>query len=405
MKVFEQLQAASFKGFSFLVESEQAISGKKVVLHEYPNSNKRFAEELGVIPLTFNIPAIVHGDINLRRRFEQLLKEPGLGTLVHPIYGTVDVIAGEYSVSSNQSEIGQFRFNLSFYRTEENITPSIDEVSGTQITSGVDAVSDTVGAAFTEQYIEPTFVDSVIAARDKVDTFFATMQEQASALVDPVVTTLSAFNTLTASFRNGITTLVQNGENLKNALESTFLEFSNLVNYPEDLADAWNSIIDFGFDDEAISNTTIKRTEISTNNESINDYVQIQALARSYEAAVYTSYKTDVELNTRQETIEDNFKRIMVCRITPEALTIRNLIPLQADVRSAAYVLRTNFKKAMQRLLQNVWRVVTISPGRSSLFLTTFRYYGNFDNLDLLSTLNPEVRHSCILDSIKAVAQ
>lgn len=411
MQVFEQLQAASFKGFSFLVGSETVESGKKIAVHEYPNSDKRFVEELGTLPRTFSFPAIVHGDISLRLRFEDLLREEGLGTLVHPIYGTVEVIAGPYSVTSNQTRVGEFVFDITFYVSETNITPAVESTSKAQITSQVDTVSSATGDALVSKYVEPTFANSILDARDKVDAFFATMEQQAAALTSPITSNLSAFNSLMASFRGGVTGIVQTAANLRLALDDTFLEFSNLVNLPAELADAWESIIDFGFEDEPISNTTVKRAEISSNRATINDYVQVQALARSYEASVYTTFQTDDQLTEDKTGIEDNFQRIVVANADPsievaagEIATAEKIVS-DPDTRTALHALRALYLDASNQLAQNVWRVVDIAPGKTSLFLTTYRYYGDDDNLTLLQTLNPGVNQAGHTEVIKAVTR
>lgn len=403
MTVFEQLQSASFKRFTFLVESETASAGKKVIAHEYPNSDKRFAEELGARPYTFTIPAIVHGDVNLRRRFEQLLNEPGIGTLVHPVYGTLNVMAGAYTVASNQTRIGEFRFNLTFYATDDNVTPSVDLPSNSQVTDKVDDVSKATGDALENQYIDPTFVDSFNAAKDKVDAFFAAAQAEAAKIKNPITQNLSSFNSLLNSFRSGVSGIIQSASNVREALESTFLELSNIANLPADLADAWDALIVFGSDDELIENTTVKRDEIINNRNTINDYIKIQSLARSYEASVYTEFQTDIELIAEREEQEENFIEITLAGITPDSIAESALIVLQPNVRDNIFTLRSIYNDVSAQLLQNTWRVVELTPGRTSIFLMSYRYYGNDDNVSLLQTLNPQMNHALLNTEAKGV--
>jgi prophage DNA circulation protein len=411
MTVMDQLQAASYKGFSFLVGSETTSAGKKIAVHEYPNSGKRFVEELGILPQTYTFPATVHGDVSLRLRLEEILNESGLGTLVHPIYGTVDVVAGPYSVSSNQTRIGEFTFDLTFYVSETNVTPSVETTSQTQITSQVDTVATSVGDALEATYTEPTFTDSVLDARAKVDTFFATMQQQAAALTSPITDKLSDFNSLMTSFRGGVTGIVQTASNLREAVDSTFLEFSNLVNLPADLSDAWASIIDFGSTDQAISNTTLKRAEISGNRTTVNDCIQIQALARSYEASAYTSYLTSDQLANDKARIEDDFQRIAVdaadpvVDVTTPGVTVASRLIIDPETRNSLHTLRALYEDTTKQLQQNAWRVVDIDPGITSLFLASYRYYGDTDNLELLQSLNPGINHTRSIDTVKAVTR
>ena len=106
MSVLEQLQPASFRGIPFLVNAETKTGGKKTVTHEYVGSDKRFTEELGLLPPSFSIEAVIHGNeaISTRLLLEDALDEPGLGILVHPVYGAIEVKSTIYSVNSNQTK-------------------------------------------------------------------------------------------------------------------------------------------------------------------------------------------------------------------------------------------------------------------------------------------------------------
>ena len=50
---------ASFKGFEFLFLTETTSSGKKTISHEYPNTDKRFVEEVGIIPKKIQMKKIM----------------------------------------------------------------------------------------------------------------------------------------------------------------------------------------------------------------------------------------------------------------------------------------------------------------------------------------------------------
>lgn len=405
MTVIEQLQAASFKGFSFLVNTERSESGKKLAVHEYPNSNRRYAEELGHLPPTLTINAIVHGDINARLRFEQILREPGLGTLVHPVYGTLEVMAGIFTVNSTQTRIGEFLFVITFYTTEENVTPSVNLVSGTQITTGVDTVQTALGNALETTYKSPTFVDSLNTAADKVGTFFTLIEQGSQKITNPITRNLSAFNNVLNTARAGVFTIVQSAVNLRSAFESTFTALVNIADTPADLKDVWDDLFDFGSDDTTISNTTVKRQEIIDNRNAINDYIQIQALARAHETAAFIDYQTDTELLTSQSNLETEFARILLTRITAQSIQESKLLALDADVRKYINSLRNDTKKVLELALQNVWRVVNIGPLKSTMFLTAYRYYGNVDDLDILIDLNPDANVAGFNQTLKAISR
>lgn len=405
MTVFENLQEASFKGFAFLVNTESNASGKKVVVHEYPNSDKRFVEELGQVPSTFTLNAIVHGDINLRNRLEQLLREPGTGTLVHPVYGIIDVMAGDYSVASNQRSVGEFNFSIVFYVTEQNITASVDTAAISQITAAVDTMRESTSTAFKAIYTAPTTADNFNDANAKVTAFFTAIEQSVNTITEPVTKNIESFNTLVDAALSGVSTLVQDAESLSEAIDSVFVSAANVANTPADLLDTWKSLTTFGNDDDTLSNTTVKRQELIDNRAALNDVIQINALGGQFESASFKSYRTDTELAEEQASLNDAFGTIVVDRITSTELQRSKLIALDSDVREAVHNVRDISRKIFEGVAQNVWRVVDIDQNKSTMMLTAYRYYGDLSTINLLSDLNPDVNHAGFAGTIKGLSE
>ena len=157
MGVFEQYQGASFRGVPFLVPNESENTGQKSVSHEYPNSDERFVEQLGLIPSTFRMDAIIHGEnaIQERIRLKEALDTPGLGDLIHPIYGTVRVKALPYSIKSTQTRMGEFIFSLEFARSKENVSPSPDTPTSQSVTQIALETAEAITVALAANYVEP----------------------------------------------------------------------------------------------------------------------------------------------------------------------------------------------------------------------------------------------------------
>ncbi|MEM7674700.1 MAG: DNA circularization N-terminal domain-containing protein, partial [Myxococcota bacterium] len=113
----QQLSAASFKGVQFFVRSEeQTDNGRRIVLHEYPNSDTRFVEDLGLVPTKFSVDAFVFGENyqDAQRELESVLNEEGPGQLILPTFGGFEAYALPYTVSAGQTEVGEVKFKLSF---------------------------------------------------------------------------------------------------------------------------------------------------------------------------------------------------------------------------------------------------------------------------------------------------
>ena len=115
--IAEKLQPATFRDVPFLVPGESNVEGRKVAVHEFVNSDRRFIEDLGAAPSKFRVTAIVHGTTAIQDRdaLRAALSLPGIGVLVHPSYGRQEVVVeGTYEVSSSDLRLGEFQFNIHY---------------------------------------------------------------------------------------------------------------------------------------------------------------------------------------------------------------------------------------------------------------------------------------------------
>jgi hypothetical protein len=125
-----QTVPASFRGVQFRIRDEvQDEAGRRVILHEYPNSNQRFVEDIGQIPPVFKIEAFVHGAdfLSRARALENALNTEGIGELIMPVFGTVEAYALPYRKSSTQANVGEIVFSLEFALGRPTSGPSEQE--------------------------------------------------------------------------------------------------------------------------------------------------------------------------------------------------------------------------------------------------------------------------------------
>lgn len=151
----EDLQAASYRGVPFDVEGDSGTFGRRTQVHEYPQRDKPFAEDLGRATRQFDITAFVIGDDYLQRRDALLaaLEAEGPGALVHPWYGELQVNVREPArVSHSRFNGGMCEIALSFVEAGELEFP---------------AAADSLGA----RTLLATDATGVAAAQDFADTF------------------------------------------------------------------------------------------------------------------------------------------------------------------------------------------------------------------------------------------
>ena len=78
----EQLQKASFRGVPFEVTAASLTAGRRTVVHEYPQRDKPYVEDLGRASRKLTIKAFVVGSDYLARaqRLLAAIEKPGPGT-------------------------------------------------------------------------------------------------------------------------------------------------------------------------------------------------------------------------------------------------------------------------------------------------------------------------------------
>lgn len=118
----DKLREASFRGVPFNVEDDEGEFGRRVQVHEYPNRDKPFTEDLGRATRRLTINAYLVGNdyFEQRDRLISAIETAGPGTLVHPYYGELKgSIDGGVKVSHSQQEGRMCRVSFQFVESGE----------------------------------------------------------------------------------------------------------------------------------------------------------------------------------------------------------------------------------------------------------------------------------------------
>lgn len=397
--IIDQLQQASFRGVPFLVPSESKTGGKKTVVHDYPGSDRRYVEELGVQPPEFSLTAVVYGAnaIQRRRRLEQALEQPGLGSLIHPSLGSLDVVALSYTSDSSDSEIGKFTFRIEFSRTESNISLNAAGITAGTISSFADVARSQIDAVFPTVYGNPRFLSNLSNLSELSQDISGLISDTISTVQNPSLPNLTLLANRIGRFDNTVDLDVRSGANIVSQLRSLYNVVLNVAGDPKNSLQFWEPFLNFGEDSIVPPRTTAKRIELADAQRSLFWHTRVNALVGSYESAAFSDFGTvdDVvttrkELNTAYAAIMENtcgcFKR------------------LNSETRTALSQLRNATRRVLDDKVENAWRVVTVEPGRTSLALLNYRYYESLNNLDQLRGLNPTINYSSSEQPIQAVS-
>lgn len=145
------LRAASFRGVPFEVEDEEGDFGRRVQVHEYPNRDKPFTEDLGRATRRITINAYLVGDDypEQRDRLIAAIETEGAATLVHPYYGEMKGnVDGTVRVSHSKGEGRMCRVSFQFVESGELSFPTAGVASGQVLDSAVDKLEAATGISF-----------------------------------------------------------------------------------------------------------------------------------------------------------------------------------------------------------------------------------------------------------------
>lgn len=110
----DQLRPASIRGVPCFVADAGMEAGRRLQVHEYPQRDKPWAEDLGRATRSMALTVFVVGNgyIEHANRLLEALEAEGPGTLVHPWLGTMQVSFGISRVSFKTQDLGYAEFQI-----------------------------------------------------------------------------------------------------------------------------------------------------------------------------------------------------------------------------------------------------------------------------------------------------
>lgn len=206
----DKLRPASFRDVPFQVESDDLSAGRRVQIFEYPQRDKPFAEDLGRAAREINITGYVIGPDYIAARDALLaaLEKSGTGTLVHPWYGSMQVIAKPARVTHSQDEGGMCRFSLVFVEAGELTFPSSASATGVKTTLAADDLQAAAIDDFAEKFTVDGFSEFVATdAVSELSSALSTVSSLASRVGNILQNPVSAITAELGSLVRTPTTL------------------------------------------------------------------------------------------------------------------------------------------------------------------------------------------------------
>jgi prophage DNA circulation protein len=407
-----QLLSASFKGVTFRVRNEiQDPSGRRIILHEYPNSNQRFVEDLGQIPQIFKVEAFIHGAnyLTQARALEAKLNESGPGELVLPTFGSFTAYALPHRAEATQNNVGEIKYSLEFALGRPTAGPTTRENEIEDLYDTADNARAEVQIALALLWEQPTTALNIATTNYDILQTVQSMVNQYNRLFN--TGSLTAFQDTANRVTRDRGVLLQDGTALANALVQGTPSSPGLwqqasqgipngigtdaslagVNFGATLSTQSQEIFQIAEEDkqakgEILSSesftsfingwpdTTPIRIERNNNRSCLVHVFRICALLTAYEQAAAATYTTENQVNAVREQLYQAYDVVM--REGVEQSAAHTEIMAVPQIRDTVGQVRNIAGEILERKSQNSPGLTTIDlpAPRSSVELAYLLY-------------------------------
>jgi len=376
-----RLERASFKGDEFFWRSGSLEEGQKTVVHEFPNTNRRVIEDLGILQGTFTIQGITHGFGSDYKRNRDALREAlatgGDGILKHPLYGSMIVKAQVYTLTEDSKSLGQASFEMVFKRSDN---PSFPTSTGNRFTLLNNAVLGTIAAIaadIADRFAIVTgVVENVQDAFARVDGMADEFLELTRVITEPI----DDFTAQIGQVKDSIGVLIATPDLLGGSITGMFTAFQSLGSSSTDQFNLNRGFYSFGDENEPLEYDTGAAIERERNAQVLNLAAQASSLAYNYGLVREIDFVTENELDGIRQDLEDQYDAI--------ADSLSN------EVVEAIEECRSLASQILEQTEINIFRIVTTDTNPIPVGVLTYAFYGDLENEQTLIELNDVIDSS-----------
>lgn len=125
MSYRERIQKGTFRNVPFFIETHTLEGGRRAVLHEFPERDDPFTEDLGRRGRTYAVDCHIVGEDYFRQRDAMIraLERKGFGILIHPYLGRKEVQVTNFSMTESIQEGRICKFSITFLERGRSINP------------------------------------------------------------------------------------------------------------------------------------------------------------------------------------------------------------------------------------------------------------------------------------------
>ncbi len=404
MSYWEKYRKASFRGVEFWPIDGDAEHGRRIATHEYPLRDIGLSEDLGKRAALINLQGRVVGEdfLGQAQRLIEACNKPGPGALVHPLFGTLQVVCKECRPNWTLSRKGEVVFSLSFMEEGENRYPADNadyaELAAQKAEASLGTFQDLFGELIDLRgpgWISDALAKDLKVALDMIAQVVSVAAPGggASAALDIVARAQALASGSTAG--QSVGSIVGLGLGALRSLANdadpaaalwAALEVSSFGALPgSSQASIYGGLL------TAVSQTTAARQTQAANRQAFTDLVRRLAVTHGIQAAL------DMEL--------DNYQQAQ--RVSEQILTRLDELMLEAGDNGddegfrALRTLQVEVIKAFEQKGASLQPLVKVPvpPAVTSSFVMAAELYGDPSRADEIMRRNPGVMHPAFLPS------
>lgn len=285
----------------FKVDTAALTAGRRLARHEYPQRDIPYLEDLGKKAREYKVEAFVLGDDFMAQRDELLraIESPGAGQLVHPYFGTLQVVvSGETQVTQSTREGGIARFSLVFVEAGQQLEPQSGSDAEAVMTAQAGIANEASASDFATSFSVDGAQDFVVT--DAVSSVNEILGLPSMAMANP--------GWIRANPQSALTVLLP--ENLPSSLADPLSLASGLQQLVGAATDVDGLL---GFSLDAVSTDTLwtaSRQRQASNRQALTDLLRqsatvarILALAGSRPATIDEARLARQEITARTDAV------------------------------------------------------------------------------------------------------
>lgn len=191
----DKYQPGSFRGVAFKTVSHDASGGRRGAVHEYPQRDVPYFEDLGRRAKTYDIECVVLGAEYMAGRDALIaaLDAYGPGILLHPYHGQIEVSVPNYSYSESTEEGGLARFSIQFVEAGRAQVGDAKADTAIAVKASADTAIKTAENDFTNAYNMDGMPGYIDDAMGDVLRIFGVSAGDAASLIGGAGKALNAY--------------------------------------------------------------------------------------------------------------------------------------------------------------------------------------------------------------------